>query len=132
MRHIVDVGGIFAETAPRIADVVEEIRPEHMTPEAPALVVTLAEHMHRADADLVDASDVPAEVMMARRVRSRERDHVVVAAVDSVQERDVVARMVGKPQAQHARVELDRFRTSVVNIRTCARRRGCVRLIALR
>jgi hypothetical protein len=65
--------------------------------------------MHRAGADFVDRSDVPAEMMMARRLRARECDHVMIAAVDAMQERDVIPGMVGQAQAQNARVELYRF-----------------------
>src|SRR5271157_5041322 len=79
-----------------------------MPAKAPAPAVTLAEHMHRADADLVDAADVPAQMMEAGRVRFREGDHVMIAAVDAVQEGDAVARMVGKAKSEDAGVEVDR------------------------
>jgi hypothetical protein len=65
--------------------------------------------MHCAGADFVDRSDVPTEMMVPGCVRAREGDHVVIAAVDAVQERNVVAGMVGQTHAEHARVEIDRF-----------------------
>ena len=109
-RHVVDVGGIFAVAAPGIAHIVEKVRPEDVTAEAPSPVVAFAEHMHGAGADLIDAADIPAEMVMAGRVRARESDHVMVAAMDAVQKSDIVARMVGEPKAEHAGVELDRLR----------------------
>ena len=60
-----------------------------------------------AGADLVDAADVPTEMMMAGRVGAREGDHVMVAAVDAVQERDVVAGMIRQPHPEDARVKFD-------------------------
>ena len=106
-RNIVDVGRIFAVRAPGIADVVEEIGPEHMASEAPTFVVALAEHMHGAEADLIDAAHVPAQVVHAGPARLAERNHVVIAAVHAVHERDAFAGMVGKPEPKHLRIEFD-------------------------
>src|SRR6185312_21856 len=106
--HIVDAGRIFAETAPRIADIVEEVGAEDVAPEAPPLREPLAEHMHGASPDLVDRAHVPAQVMQPRRVRVGEGDHVMIAAVNAVQKRDPVAGPVGEAQAEHAGIELDR------------------------
>ena len=78
-----------------------------MAPEAPPLVVALAEHMHGAEADVVDAAHVPAQVVHAGRARLAERDHVVIAAVDAVHEGDALAGVVGKPQPKHLRIEVD-------------------------
>jgi hypothetical protein len=47
--------------------------------------------------------------MMARSVRARKGDHVMIAAVDAVQEGDIVAGMIGQPHAEHAGIELDRL-----------------------
>src|ERR1700721_995563 len=66
---VVDIGGIFAETSPRILHVVEGFRAEHVAAQAPAFGEALVEHVHGAGADLVDRADIPAEVMMARSVR---------------------------------------------------------------
>ena len=109
-RHVVDVGGIFAVAAPGIAHVVEEVRAEDVTAEAPSPVIPFAEHMHRACPNLVDAAHVPAEMVMAWSVRARESHHMVVAAMDSVQESDVVAGMIRKSEPKNAGVKLDRLR----------------------
>src|SRR6185312_434498 len=52
---------------------------------------------------------VPAEMMVAGGVRTREGDHVMIAAVNAVQESNIVAGMIGQPHPEHASVELDRL-----------------------
>src|SRR3984885_12393960 len=93
-RDVVDIGGIFGKAAPGILDVVEVIRAQHMTAQAPALGKALAQHVDRASPDFVDRADVPAEMMMAGSIGARERDHVMIAAMDAVKESDVIAGMV--------------------------------------
>ena len=61
------------------------IRSQHVSAEAPTFRKALAEHVHGAGSDLVDRTDVPAEMVMAGRVRSRESNHVMIAAVDAMQ-----------------------------------------------
>src|SRR5215469_9115360 len=73
-RDVVDVSGIFAEASPWILHIVKVVRAEHMASQAPAFGEALVEHVHGSGADLVDRADIPAEVMMARSVRARERD----------------------------------------------------------
>src|SRR5579863_8490517 len=107
-RHIVDAGRIFAERPPRIADIVEEVGAEHVAPESPPSREPFAQHMHGAPPDLIDRANVPAQVMQPRRVRVRESDHVMVAAVNAVQKGDAVAGPVGEAQAKHPGIELDR------------------------
>ena len=80
-----------------------------MPSEAPSPREALAQHMHGAPADVVDRADVPAQMMQPRRVRVREGDHVMVAAVDAVQKGDAVAGPVGEAEAQRARIELNRL-----------------------
>src|SRR5208282_1798954 len=41
-RHVVDVGGIFTEAAPRVLNVMKEVRAQHMTADTPALTKALA------------------------------------------------------------------------------------------
>src|SRR4029077_14111250 len=45
----------------------------------------------------------------ARRVGPCECDQMMVAPMDAVQKRDVVAGMIGQAQAEHTGVELDRL-----------------------
>src|SRR6185312_8467900 len=47
--------------------------------------------------------------MQSRRARCDEGDHMVIAAVNPVQEGDAVAGPVGKAQAQRTRIELNRL-----------------------
>ena len=67
----------------------------------------LVQHMHGAAADVVDGAHVPAQMMQARRARFDEGDHMMIAAVNAVQEGDAVARPVGQAQAKRARIELN-------------------------
>ncbi len=89
---------------------MEKVRAEHVPPKAPAAIVAFAEHVHGARADLVDAADIPAEVMRAGRIGAREGDHVMIAAVNAVQKGDVVSGVVGEAQSDDARIEFDRLR----------------------
>ena len=67
LRDVVDVAGIFRETAPRIAHVVEVVGAEHVTAETPAFGPALVVHAHGAEPDIVDARDVPTAMMEAGR-----------------------------------------------------------------
>ena len=58
--NVIDIGGIFAVATPRVTNVVEIIRPEHVAPETPTFGKPFIEHVHCAYADLVDCADVPA------------------------------------------------------------------------
>ena len=109
-RNVVDVAGILRVAAPRIADIVEVVRAEHVAAEPPAVGEALLGHVARADADVVDRADVPAEMMQARPVRLHEGDHVVIAAVDAVHEGDEIAGAIRQPQTEHVAVEIDRPR----------------------
>ena len=65
--------------------------------------------MHGAAADVVDRAHVPAQMMQARRARFDEGDHMMIAAVNAVQEGDAVAGPVGEAQAERSRIELNRL-----------------------
>src|SRR5258708_39291166 len=65
--------------------------------------------MHGAATDVVDRTHVPAQMMEARRVRFDEGDHMMIAAVNPVQEGDAVAGPVGEAQAEGAGVKLNRL-----------------------
>src|ERR1700674_2522404 len=61
-RDVIDVGGIFGIAAPRIAPVVEIIRPEYMPAETPAAGKAFVGHLQRTKPDIVDAAHIPAAV----------------------------------------------------------------------
>src|ERR1700722_2666967 len=65
--------------------------------------------MHGAATDVVDRTHVPAQMMQSRCARFDEGDHMMIAAMNSVQEGDAVAGPVGKAQTQRARIELNRL-----------------------
>ena len=109
LRDVIDVAGIFREAAPRIHDVVEVVRAEDVAAEAPAFLVALVVHAHGAEADIVNAGDVPAAMVEAGRRRFHQRQHVMVAAVNAVHEGDEVRRAIRQAQAERALVELDRL-----------------------
>src|SRR5256885_8470605 len=67
----VHVGVVLDPAAPRVADVVEEIRGERVPPGAEALLVAGAAHAPGAKADVVDARDLEARVLEAA-VRDRK------------------------------------------------------------
>ena len=69
-------------------------RAEHVAPEPPAVGEALLGHVARADADVVDRADVPAQMVQTRPVRFDEGYHVVIAAVDAVHESNKIARTV--------------------------------------
>ena len=95
-----------------------------MAAEAPAARVAVVGHVHGAEPDVVDPADVPARMMDPGPARLREGEDVMVAAVHRVHEGDDVGA-VGQAQAEIARIERDRARsTSVVNISMCESRRG--------
>ena len=133
-RDIVDVGGIFGEAAPRVADVVEVVRAEHVAARVPSPGRSRWPSMCIAPRPI--SSTLPTsqrEMMEAGRVRMGEGDHVMVAAVDAVQKGDAVAGMVGEAHAERrAYRSRSPSSTSRVKRRTCERRRGQVRGAAAR
>ena len=64
--------------------------------------------------------------MKSRGGRFRERQHVMVAAVDAVHERDQFAATVREPEPNHVVIEAYARSTSEVNTSTCDMRRGRV------
>src|SRR6202022_4919404 len=104
-RNVVDVRGIFGVASPRVPNIVEVVRPQLVTSQAPAGTKTLVCHMHGTDADVVDGTDVPTEMVQARAATLRQSDQVMIATVNTVHESDAVAGSVRKAQAEHARIE---------------------------
>ena len=71
-----------------------------MPAHAPALAPARVAHLFGAGPHLVDAAHVPAAVVQAGRVRFREGNQVVVAAMRRVDEGNDLARVVRQAQAQ--------------------------------
>ena len=78
-----------------------------MATKSPAAVVAFLEHVHGADADFGDRADVPAVVVVPRRARFREGDHVVIAPMHAVHESDNVAGAIRETKAENARIKID-------------------------
>src|SRR5580693_9917060 len=88
---------------------MEEVGAQNVPSETPSARKALVQHMHGAAADVVDGAHVPAQMMQAGRARFDEGDHMVIAAVNAVQESDAVAGPVGEAQAERSCIELDRL-----------------------
>ena len=66
--------------------------------ETPAFLEALLRHEARTQTDIVDRRDVPAQMMQARTFGLHEGDHVMVASVDAVHERDEVTGTIRETQ----------------------------------
>src|SRR5580692_6087952 len=88
---------------------MEEVGAQNVPSEAPSARKALVQHMHGAAADVVDRAHVPAQMMQSRRARFDEGDHMMIAAVNPVQEGDAFAGPVGEAQPKRARIELNRL-----------------------
>jgi len=62
-------------------------------------------HLHRAQAHLIDGVHIPTDMVKSGRRRFGERQHVMIAAVDAVHERDELPAAVREPEAKHFLVE---------------------------
>src|SRR5262249_13312580 len=93
-RNVVHVAGVLAVAAPGISGVVEVVRSEHVAPGPPSLSESMPRHLHRAKSDLVYGAYIPAAVMQTGRVGARERDQMMIAAMNAVHECDVIAGAV--------------------------------------
>src|ERR1700686_4157276 len=63
-RDEVDVVGEFGEAPPRVLHVCEIVRPYHVPADAPSPVIAAGDHVLPADADVIDASDMPARMVV--------------------------------------------------------------------
>jgi hypothetical protein len=76
--------------------------------DAPPVRMAVIDHLLHADANVVDARDIPTRMMQSRAVGFREREHMMVARMRAVHERDDVTGMIGQPQAQRIGIEANR------------------------
>jgi hypothetical protein len=67
-------------------------------------------HAHRAEADIVDARNIPAAMVETGRDGFHQRKEMMIAAVDAMHERDEIGGAVGQAQAKRPFIEGDRFR----------------------
>ena len=56
---------------------------------------------------VIEASDIPTRMMQSPRIGFRERDEMMITGVRPMQERDDVARAIGKPQPERVGVKSD-------------------------
>src|SRR6185295_17691279 len=64
-RDVIDVGGILAERAPRVLDVVEIVRAEDVAAGAPAVLVAFIRHLRGAAPHVFQARHVPRAMVPA-------------------------------------------------------------------
>src|SRR3984957_11340072 len=103
-RDLVDVAEILGQAHPRVAQIVEEIRAQHVAAEAPAVLVAGFHHRLGAEADLVGRGHLEAGVVEARPAVGEQRHHVMVAAARQMQEGDDAGHAGGQLHAQHVAV----------------------------
>src|SRR6059036_764405 len=105
LGNVVEVVEVLRETPPGVADVIEEVRADHVTSETPPRLPARLLHLRGAHRDLVHVADLERPVVEARSLRHEEREVVVVRG--AAQEDDHLARPVGEPHPEHARVEVE-------------------------
>src|SRR6185436_12673728 len=71
--NVIDIVEVLREAAPRIPQVEEEVRADHVPAEAPARLPALVLHPRGAHRDLVDAADLERAVMEAGALRREQR-----------------------------------------------------------
>src|SRR5262249_32669392 len=90
---VIEVVEVLGEAPPRVARVVEEVRPDDVTADSPSRRAAGVEHALCADRDLVDAPDLERRMVKARPLRGEEREVVVIRR--AAEQRDDGARSVG-------------------------------------
>ena len=106
-RNVVDIGRILAPAAPRVSHVMEVVGAEHVPAHTPARSEAFVGHLHSAEPDLVNAANVPAQVVQTAGGRFGECQHVMIAAMDAVHKGDAVAGSVGQSQPKNVAIESD-------------------------
>src|SRR5881628_173946 len=105
LGNVVEVVEVLREAPPGVADVIEEVRADHVTAESPSRLAARLLHLRGAHRDLVHGADLERPVVEARSLRHEEREVVVVRG--AAQEDDHLARPVGELHPEHARVEVE-------------------------
>jgi len=78
--------------APKDRDIVEIVRSKHVAAQAPTGRKTLVAHMHGADADIIDRWDSRSGDADRGPSSFTKDDHVMIAPMDAMHERDHVSR----------------------------------------
>ena len=90
-RYEIDVVRVFGEAAPRVHHVAKVVRADYVAADTPSVRIAAVDHLLHTEADLVERRHVPARMVESRPVRFREREHVMVARMRTVHERDEFA-----------------------------------------
>src|SRR5436190_2234608 len=67
------------------------VRADYVAADTPSVRIAAVDHLLHTEADLVERRHVPARMVESRPVRFREREHVMVARMRTVHERDEFA-----------------------------------------
>src|SRR3989454_7179157 len=105
LGNVVEVVEVLRKAPPGVADVIEEVRADHVPAETPPRLPAGLLHLRGAHRDLVHVADLERPVVEARSLRHEEREVVVVRG--AAQEDDHLARPVGELHPEHARVEVE-------------------------
>src|SRR5436309_2945229 len=105
LGNVVEVVEVLRKAPPGVADVIEEVRADHVPAESPSPLPAGLLHLRGAHRDLVHVADLERPVVEARSLRHEEREVVVVRG--AAQEDDHLARPVGELHPEHARVEVE-------------------------
>src|SRR6202790_646637 len=93
-RDEVDVVGEFGEAPPWILYIGKIVRPYYVPADPPPRPIAAGDHVLPADANVVDARDMPARMVVPRPVGFHERQHMMIAGVRSMHESDQLAAMI--------------------------------------
>src|SRR5580704_523982 len=93
-RDEVDVVGEFGEAPPWVLYIGEIVRPYHVPADAPPPDIAARDHVLHADANVVDARDLPTRMVVPRPLGFHERQHMMIAGVRSMHESDELAAMI--------------------------------------
>src|SRR2546430_2626527 len=105
LGNVVEVVEVLRKAPPGVADVIEEVRADHVPAESPSRLPAGLLHLRGAHRDLVHVADLDRPVVEARSLRPEEREVVVVRG--AAKEDDHLARPVGELHPEHARVEVE-------------------------
>src|SRR5262249_14152935 len=101
----VEVVVVLGEAAPRVAGVVEVVRPDHVAAQAPPQLPAGVPHPGATHRDLVHRADLEGGVVEPRALGGEERDVVVVGG--AAEERDDALHAVGELEPQNPGVEVE-------------------------
>ena len=112
-RNEIHIAGIFRVAAPGVAHVVEVIRPEHMTSQAPAAGESLVGHLHGPEPDLVNrAVDLRGFEPLTSAVQAPARVDGATASKGVVTSALLLVKRARRPSAQMSKINNLRVRQS--------------------